>query len=75
MSAGPACPLCGGTAPKAFVRAWDGYELYDCPDCGAGFCAPFKNPGPEYYERKKDVYAASLQETTDPTSFEYDDAL
>lgn len=75
MSADPACPLCGSRGPKAFVRAWEGYRLYDCPDCGAGFCDPFKNPGPEYYEHKKDFYSSNLDETTDPMSYEYDEAL
>lgn len=75
MSPGPACPLCGGKSPKIFVRAWREYTLYDCPDCGAGFCDPFKNPGPEYYEHQKDIYAVHVEETTDPSSYEYDEAL
>jgi SAM-dependent methyltransferase len=75
MSAEPPCPLCGGASPKAFVRAWREYRLYDCPDCGAGFCLPFRNPGPEYYEHNTDVYATKIEETTDPMSFEYDEAL
>jgi 2-polyprenyl-3-methyl-5-hydroxy-6-metoxy-1,4-benzoquinol methylase len=75
MSAGPACPLCGGRSAKTFVRAWREYSLYDCPDCGAGFCDPFRNPGPGYYENDKDVYAVKLEETTDPSTYEYDEAL
>lgn len=75
MSAGPACPLCGSAAPKAFVRETGAYKLYDCPDCGAGFCDPFKNPGPEYYAHNSDVYEVAVSETTDPMSFEYDEAL
>lgn len=75
MSAGPACPLCGGAADKAFVRERGGYTLWDCPDCGVGFCEPFKNPGPEYYEHNKDMYSVKVEETTDPMSFEYDEAL
>ncbi|OGS37402.1 MAG: hypothetical protein A2506_08440 [Elusimicrobia bacterium RIFOXYD12_FULL_66_9] len=57
------------------VGRWADYDLYDCPDCGAGFCDPFTNPGPEYYEHKSDLYAVSVSETTDPMSFEYDEAL
>ena len=75
MSAAPPCPLCASPAPKAFVRDWREYKLYDCPDCGAGFCVPFKNPGPEYYQQKKDIYLSDVEETTDPASFEYDEAL
>lgn len=58
-----------------FVRSWADYRLYDCPKCGAGFCDPFRNPGPEYYEHKSDLYAVSVSEKTDPMSFEYDEAL
>ncbi|OGS01633.1 MAG: hypothetical protein A2V88_07555 [Elusimicrobia bacterium RBG_16_66_12] len=54
---------------------WEGYALYDCPECGAGFCDPFKNPGPEYYEHKSDLYAVAVAEKTDPMTFEYDEAL
>jgi len=75
MSAGPACPLCGGGADKTFVRERKGYALWDCPDCGAGFCEPFENPGPEYYEHNADMYSVRVEEYTDPMSFEYDAAL
>ncbi|MFI5360572.1 MAG: class I SAM-dependent methyltransferase [Elusimicrobiota bacterium] len=75
MNAGPACPLCGAESPKTFVRDWREYKLYDCPDCGGGFCEPFKNPGPEYYEHNKAVYSLAVIETTDDASFEYDEAL
>jgi SAM-dependent methyltransferase len=74
MSAGPACPLCGKNI-NTYVRSWRDYKLYDCAECGAGFCDPFKNPGPEYYEHNKDVYSVKIEETTDPSSFEYDEAL
>jgi SAM-dependent methyltransferase len=74
MSAGPACPLCGGKNIK-YVRSWREYKLYDCVDCGAGSCDPFKNPGPEYYEHNKAVYSVQIEETTDPSSYEYDEAL
>ena len=69
------CPLCSARAPMIRVGRWADYDLYDCPDCGAGFCDPFTNPGPEYYEHKSDLYAVSVSETTDPMSFEYDEAL
>lgn len=75
MSAGPACPLCGSAADKLFVRERKGYSLWDCPDCGAGFCEPFKNPGAAYYEHNRDMYSVKVEETTDPMSFEYDEAL
>jgi SAM-dependent methyltransferase len=75
MSAGPSCPLCRSGAAKTFVRERAGYTLWDCPDCGAGFCDPFKNPGPEYYEHNQDMYSVKLESTTDPMSFEYDEAL
>ena len=70
-----ACPLCGGASPKIFVRRSGDYELLDCPDCGLGFCSPFKNPGAEYYEHCPDMYSVAVSEDTDPTSFEYDEAL
>lgn len=69
------CPLCGGAGPKTLVREHDGYRLYDCPECGLGYCEPFKNPGPEYYEHNTDQYSVALDERTDPMSFEYDEAL
>ncbi|MEK7383312.1 MAG: class I SAM-dependent methyltransferase [Elusimicrobiota bacterium] len=69
------CPLCAARAPMIFVRRWAEYRLYDCPDCGAGFCDPFKNPGSGYYEQKSDLYAVSVSEKTDPMTFEYDEAL
>lgn len=75
MSAGPACPLCGGTTAKTLVRTWKDYRLYDCSDCGAGYCEPFQNPGPAYYAHNADVYGTALAKTTDPMSFEYDEAL
>jgi SAM-dependent methyltransferase len=75
MSGALRCPLCGSAAGKTIVRDWREYKLYDCPDCGAGFCDPFKNPGPEYYREKKDIYSTDVSETTDPTTFEYDEAL
>jgi SAM-dependent methyltransferase len=69
------CPLCGGTGPKTFVRKHDDYSLYDCPDCGLGYCEPFKNPGAAYYEGNTDQYSVSLSETTDAMSYEYDEGL
>ncbi len=75
MSAGPACPLCGGAAPKTFVRERRGYTLWDCAQCGVGFCEPFKNPGPEYYEHNSDLYSIKIDTKTDPMSYEYDEAL
>ncbi len=75
MNAGPACPLCRGGEPKTFVRERAGYVLWDCPDCGVGFCSPFKNPGPEYYQHNTDMYSVKLAQTTDPMSFEYDEGL
>jgi SAM-dependent methyltransferase len=75
MNAGPACPLCGGSAPKTFVRTWREWSLWECPDCGAGFCDPFREPGPAYYEGHEGLYAAAVEETTDPMSFEYDEGL
>lgn len=69
------CPLCAARAPMTPTGRWAEYELYDCPACGAGFCSPFKNPGPEYYEHKSDLYAVLVSEKTDPMSFEYDEAL
>jgi SAM-dependent methyltransferase len=74
MSAGPACPLCGGKN-IIYVRGWREYKLYDCAECGAGYCDPFKNPGPQYYEHNKTVYSVAIEETTDPSSYEYDEAL
>ncbi len=76
MNAGPAvCPLCNSSVQKTHVRDWHDYSLYDCPDCGAGFCDPFKNPGPDYYEHNREVYSVHIEETTDPSSYEYDEAL
>lgn len=75
MSTGPTCPLCGSTASKQFVRERLGYALWDCPACGAGFCDPFKNPGPEYYEHNQDLYSIKIDTATDPMSYEYDEAL
>ncbi|MBI4371702.1 MAG: class I SAM-dependent methyltransferase [Elusimicrobia bacterium] len=75
MSFGPACPLCGGTGPKVFVREARGHRLWDCRDCGTGFCDPFQNPGPAYYERNADLYSSTARAETDPMSFEYDEAL
>lgn len=69
------CPLCSAAGVKKFVRSYGAYNLYDCGACSIGFCEPFKNPGPEYYEHKPEIYSASLETTTDPTSFEYDEAL
>jgi SAM-dependent methyltransferase len=71
----PICPLCASAAPKNFVEQHGDYRLYDCPDCGLGFCDPFKNPGHEYYEKCQDMYSVSVEEYTDRTSFEYDEAL
>ena len=69
------CPLCGSAGPKTLVREHGGYRLYDCRDCGLGYCEPFKNPGAEYYEHNTDQYSVTLDERTDPMSFEYDEAL
>ena len=70
-----ACPVCRAAGPKRFVRTWKEYRLYDCPNCGIGFCLPFKNPGPEYYAQFEDLYPHEAQETTDAMTEEYDACL
>jgi SAM-dependent methyltransferase len=75
VSAGPDCPACGNADEKPLVLERAGYRLYDCAACGLGFCAPFRNPGPEYYEHNKDVYSVVVEERPDPMSFEYGEAL
>lgn len=75
QTAAAACPLCGSGAPKAFVRSWESFELYDCPDCGIGYCVPFKNPGAGYYEEYEDLYPREAQTVTNPMSWEYDECL
>lgn len=69
------CPLCGSSTPKRFVRTWESFRLYDCPDCGVGFCDPFKNPGAGYYEEYEDLYPREAQTVTNPMSWEYDECL
>lgn len=69
------CPLCGGGGPKLFVRDWGKYRLYDCAECGVGFCLPFKNPGPEFYAQFEDLYPHQAQKSTDAMSEEYDECL
>lgn len=69
------CPLCRRTGLKSFVRSWKEYRLFDCPDCGIGFCLPFKNPGPEFYAQFEDLYPHQAQETTDAMTEEYDTCL
>jgi SAM-dependent methyltransferase len=74
MSAAPACPLCGGRETTASGEK-GAYRLFDCPTCGAGFCDPFKNPGPEFYEHDRVMYPAQVSTATDPMTLEYDEAL
>ncbi|MBI4387245.1 MAG: class I SAM-dependent methyltransferase [Elusimicrobia bacterium] len=69
------CPLCRSQTAKSFVRVWREYRLYDCPDCGGGFCDPFRNPGESYYAHFEDLYPNRAQTTTDPMSLEYDECL
>lgn len=69
------CPLCASAAPKPFVGDWEAFKLYDCPDCGAGFCDPFKNPGAGFYEEYEDLYPREAQTVTNPMSWEYDECL
>ena len=71
----PACPLCGDTGPKSLLQTWREYQIFDCPSCAIAFSDPFKNPGPEYYAKFEDLYPHQAQETTDPTTFEYDEGL
>lgn len=75
QAASPPCPLCGGSAPKPLVQTWKEFRIFDCPSCGVAFSDPFRNPGPEYYSQFEDLYPHQAQESTDPTTFEYDEGL